>query len=745
MNKMKLFFKLLSIAFAVLLLALAAFIFTFDPNNYKDTIKAQVEKQTGRNFTIAGDISLSVFPWIGIQVEGVELANAEGFSTEPFARMSQLDVKVMLLPLLRKELQVDKVRLHGLFASLEIDEEGNNNWSDLTAHEDLGEAPPEQPPEDETEAAAQPPALAALAINGVELVDATVVWSDAQNKVHTHLSDFDLITGAVRFNEPVELQLSTGVKHNAPQLDALIKLTTSLTFNEALTNILLDAVELKISANAPELLKESLELAMQGTINIDTEQQLAAMNDMQLAFMDARLHAMLDINNLLSEPVITGNIHTEDINLRELLKRLAVELPPMAQANSLTRVAYTSRVKASAQQLELDDIRINLDDAEITGWLHLPELTQPVVRYKLALSPIIADAYLPPPAAENAESTAAAAAEGSAEAGAVQQEQDPEIALPVELLRKLDLQGELNMASVTVSGIPLTDVLMQTQAKGGVVRIDPLQLNTLEGNATSSVMLNVKADVPEYAIGVKASEIRPAPIMNPLLAGLFGQQDVTMDGAANVLADIKTQGKRVSELKRAALGNIRFDMGKTVLQGVDFEHYARNVVADHLAGRSLPVPDDWRGSFDPQTKTAFHRVHASADLANGDITNKDLVLDSSRVKVKGGGVINIVRNDMDYTALLDVEPAQRQTTAEKLLDQPLTVRIHGPFEELAYDVDRDQLKKTLTRMLEAEAMEKLEKEIEEEKAKLKQKADEREEEYKQKLENKLKDKLKGLF
>jgi len=58
--------------------------------------------------------------------------------------------------------------------------------------------------------------------------------------------------------------------------------------------------------------------------------------------------------------------------------------------------------------------------------------------------------------------------------------------------------------------------------------------------------------------------------------------------------------------------------------------------------------------FDPQTKTAFNRIHASAVIANGDVTNNDLVLDSNRVKVKGAGVINIVRNDMDYKALTNV-------------------------------------------------------------------------------------------
>ena len=162
MHKLKFVFKLVGVLFAILLLALAVLVFTFDANNYKDTITAQVEKQTGRQFEIAGDISLSVFPWIGIQVEEVKLANAEGFSKEPFVRISQLDVKVMLLSLLHKELQVDKVRLHGLFASLEVNKDGGNNWSDLTAQEQPGPALTTQSQEQSGETVEKPPMLAAL-------------------------------------------------------------------------------------------------------------------------------------------------------------------------------------------------------------------------------------------------------------------------------------------------------------------------------------------------------------------------------------------------------------------------------------------------------------------------------------------------------------------------------------------------------------------------------------------------------
>ena len=211
-------------------------------------------------------------------------------------------------------------------------------------------------------------------------------------------------------------------------------------------------------------------------------------------------------------------------------------------------------------------------------------------------------------------------------------------------------------------------------------------------------------------------------------------------------------------------------MGKTELQGVDIEYFARNAVADYLVSKKIPVPDEQRGSYRPDEKTAFDRMHASASIGNGEVVNRDMALEGKRLKVTGAGVVNIMRNDIDYTAVVDVNPARVQTLAEKLLDQPLPVRIHGPFELLEFDVDKSGLTKALSDQLKQEAQQKLDEEkaklqqkadeekakaqqkIDEEKAKLQQKRDEEKAKAQQKLDEekakqqqKLKDKLKGLF
>ena len=72
-----------------------------------------------------------MFPWVGLKVESVALSNEKGFKAGQFAAIRQLDVKVNVLPLLKKEVEINTIRLHGLNVSLEVAKDKTNNWSSL--------------------------------------------------------------------------------------------------------------------------------------------------------------------------------------------------------------------------------------------------------------------------------------------------------------------------------------------------------------------------------------------------------------------------------------------------------------------------------------------------------------------------------------------------------------------------------------------------------------------------------------
>ncbi|MGD9340437.1 MAG: AsmA family protein, partial [Chromatiales bacterium] len=136
---MKGLFKFLGLAVGalVLLLVVAAIwlFFIFDPNDFKQTLSDQVAEQTGRELTIDGDIGLSFFPWLAVELGPARLSNAQGFGDEPFVAIDGARMGVRLVPLLRRNIELDQVRLDGLRLNLAVNERGVTNWDDLSTED----------------------------------------------------------------------------------------------------------------------------------------------------------------------------------------------------------------------------------------------------------------------------------------------------------------------------------------------------------------------------------------------------------------------------------------------------------------------------------------------------------------------------------------------------------------------------------------------------------------------------------
>ena len=121
-----------AIAFLIVI-AIFTLPFFIDPNNFKPEIAAAVKDKTGRDLTLAGDLKLSIFPWLGISTGKMALGNAAGFQDKPFATLEESDIKVKLLPLLTKKIEISRLVLKGLTLNLAKNPQGESNWKDLTA------------------------------------------------------------------------------------------------------------------------------------------------------------------------------------------------------------------------------------------------------------------------------------------------------------------------------------------------------------------------------------------------------------------------------------------------------------------------------------------------------------------------------------------------------------------------------------------------------------------------------------
>ncbi len=195
--------------------AVAIFAATFDPNKYRDDVERLVKERTGRTLQLKGPLEMAFWPSLGARVSGVELS--ERAADRQFLSLGSAHASVALLPLLRGEVTVDRVRLAGLKAQIVKDKDGRFNFQDLIEPKP-GEKPAAKPaPKGES-------ASVKFDIAGIQIENAALTYRDLASGQELALSNFNLETGRIAENAQGKIDLSTGLKRNTPPLDAKLAL-----------------------------------------------------------------------------------------------------------------------------------------------------------------------------------------------------------------------------------------------------------------------------------------------------------------------------------------------------------------------------------------------------------------------------------------------------------------------------------------------------------------------------------------
>jgi AsmA protein len=183
----------------VLLLVVPLFV---DVKHYRPVIEKEVSRATGRPFSIGGDLHFSLLPWAGISFSDLRLGNPPGFPDGEFVAIRSFDARVRLIPLLFRDVEIQRFVLNEPRIVLARDKQGRGNW----------EMPAREPPAPET-AEARPSAegfslpVRTLQAGEFAVRNGTVLWMDGRGG-KTEITALDLVLEDVSLNKPVGISLS---------------------------------------------------------------------------------------------------------------------------------------------------------------------------------------------------------------------------------------------------------------------------------------------------------------------------------------------------------------------------------------------------------------------------------------------------------------------------------------------------------------------------------------------------------
>jgi len=99
-----------------------------DWNKYKPLIIEEARKATGYNVDVTGDLSLAILPSPRLKIEGLIVEAPKKVKFENLLTMKSAEVGIQLMPLLKKEIAVDFVKLIDPVITVEILKDGKGSW-----------------------------------------------------------------------------------------------------------------------------------------------------------------------------------------------------------------------------------------------------------------------------------------------------------------------------------------------------------------------------------------------------------------------------------------------------------------------------------------------------------------------------------------------------------------------------------------------------------------------------------------
>lgn len=325
MKALKLLVTLVVVLVLVVVGGIAAFVSFADPNDFKDKIAAEVHAETGRTLTLDGDLEWAFWPQLKLKAGPLALSNAPGFGDAPFVAAEEIQVAVATLPLLKRQVEMDTVKLYGLRVNLAANAEGVTNWADL-----VGE------PDDEKDAGD----MAAIALGGVDIRDAEITWRDAASGQNVDIRKLNIGTGALTFGDPIAFDLSFAAQANKPALDSDVALVGTVAYDLGDERYQIAPLNLDIVMRGKHLPGGEATVKSSAAVDIDLDAGTATIGELSINGLGSSLNGTITATDIESQhPGARGTLQLGGEDLAAIFA--ALELPVAKQIARLKQRGFS--------------------------------------------------------------------------------------------------------------------------------------------------------------------------------------------------------------------------------------------------------------------------------------------------------------------------------------------------------------------------------------------------------------------
>jgi AsmA protein len=611
----KIFLYIVAGFFALIVLAAIALPLIIDPNDYKDEAATATKDATGRELKITGDIDLTVFPWLGAKVAGVELGNAKGFGPEPFAQVAEMNVGVKLMPLLfDRRVEVDTIRIDGLALNLTKNADGTTNWADLS-QEDKQKA--------EKEAQQQTGKPFAFTVGGIDVKNATFNYTDKQSGAAYKVDKLSIETGAVELDKPLDVTISFLMNSAQPPLESDVKI--AFTAAADLEKKVYEVKELKVDSTTKgeSVPGGSQKASVRANARYDGAQGSFALNDAVLEAAGMTVNAAVQGTGLSGEaPQLSGKLSSNTFNPKDVAKSFGVVLPPTADEQALTQASFAANIAGGTKNARLEGLTLKLDQTTATGSVTIQDFATQAIQFALKADAFDADRYMAPKAEGEAK--------GGDGKGAGDIKSTP---LPNALLDALNAKGTIDLGKLKAKNLSFTNIQIVLNALKGAPKTQEMTA-TLYGGRIKQTLRYTRNSPARYDMTLGLDAVNSAPLLKDLIGKSY------LSGLSNFDLKVSSGGETVGSFLQALSGAVGTNFKEGAVEGFDLQRTLESAKALY-AGQAPPADAG-------PARTEFKDLRAAGKITNGILDTDTLDVKGSWYQLGGDGKVNLVEQTVNY-------------------------------------------------------------------------------------------------
>lgn len=620
----------------------------------RSQMAAAIERQTGRKLTI-GSAGVSFASGLGVSLGRVSLSSPPAMPGAPFLAADRIEVSLALLPLVMRDIRVERLTLVRPTLDLRIDAEGRRSW-EFASHGDIpprplryAQASPAKPSGSSSDASRLPPEVVDFMRNAAQPTGSRA--ADVLRGLEAlSLADVRIVGGRLRYTDD-----RSGHAREFGVIEAQVSLpsTTGPLTIQGHVSVAGErmAVDLRLD-RISEFLQER-------TVSLRARLDGKATS----ASFDGKVSAG-------AQPLGEGAIALKSPSATAAALLLGL---PLAGLDDWGAVALEGRLRATGSSLMLTSATFAAGTSAGSGTLGIerdgerPRLTANLRFTELDLDRISALSWTGP--TQNASEASGSAGRFAAPAVAPRsraevnpprtidellerQETAPAAANPATRvrgfrkragnqwdvdtidaapLRAFDADARLHVDKLHSSKLEATNLQAGIELKAGVLRLSITDGQMAGG--TLRGLASIDARKPALTVGANVSGDGLA--VRPLLA-LAGVD--LIDGRGRIVIAVSAEGGSERELVSTLAGRAEVKVADGALVGWDADAALAGL------GQGRMPPTERR----PEARTPFTELSGNFNITHGVARTRDLRLDGRTLAATGTGTVNIVDRNIDF-------------------------------------------------------------------------------------------------